>query len=68
MSDNRRVDRADTVHPRRGESVDLPTIMALVVALLILISGWFLFNDLPTFGKRNREGRPATTAMRRGRR
>ncbi len=38
--------------------VDLPTIMALVVAMLILISGYFLFNDLPNVGRRKRDGRP----------
>jgi hypothetical protein len=46
----------------------MPTIMALVVAMLILISGYLLFNDLPTFGRRKRENRPAPTALRRSRR
>jgi hypothetical protein len=46
----------------------MPTIMALVVAVLILISGYLLFNDPPTFGRRKRDVRPAATALRRGRR
>ena len=48
--------------------MDLATIMALVVALLILISGWFLFNDLPAFGRRKRDARPAPRTLKRSRR
>jgi hypothetical protein len=46
----------------------MPTIMALVVAMLILISGYLLFNDVPTFGRRKRGTRPPTPALRRSRR
>lgn len=46
----------------------MPTIMALVVAMLILISGYLLFNDLPTFGRRKRDARTAATTLRRSRR
>jgi hypothetical protein len=39
--------------------MDLATILAGAVALLILISGWILFNGVPTFERQTRERRPA---------
>lgn len=38
--------------------MDLTTLMAIVVAVLILLSGYFLFNDLPTIGGKERDRRP----------
>lgn len=57
MGDNARVDRSDTVHPWE-DLVDLTTLMAIVVAVLILLSGYFLFNDLPSFGRNERDRKP----------
>jgi hypothetical protein len=57
VSHNSSVDRADTVHPRE-DLVDLATLMAIVVAVLILLSGYFLFNDVPTFGRSPGKRRP----------
>lgn len=39
--------------------MDLATILAGAVALLILVSGWILFKGVPTFERQTRERRPA---------
>ena len=41
--------RVDTVQ-REGDPVDLTTFLILAVAALIVVSGYFLFNDVPTLG------------------
>ena len=41
--------RVDIVQERENP-VDLTMILALGVALLIVLSGYFLFNDVPTLG------------------
>lgn len=51
VGDNVSVERVDTVHSREGQ-MDLPTFLAIAVALLVALSGYFLFNDAPVFGKR----------------
>jgi hypothetical protein len=38
--------------------VDLATILAAIVAVLILLSGYLLFNEMPSFGKGSSERRP----------
>jgi hypothetical protein len=52
-----RVDRTD-IH-RRRVPVDLATVLAIVVAALIVFSGYFLFNGVPTF--KNDAARRRTT-------
>ena len=38
--------------------MDLPSFLALIVAALIMLSGYFLFNDVPSIGRtRNRRRR-----------
>ncbi len=44
--------RVDTVQPKRTEfPVDLTTFLILGVAALIVLSGYFLFNDMPMLGR-----------------
>ena len=35
----------------RGAPMDLTPFLTLAVALLIIVSGYLLFNDVPTLGK-----------------
>ena len=38
--------------------MDLAMFLAAAVAVLIMLSGYFLFNDVPTFGKGSGTRRP----------
>jgi thiosulfate/3-mercaptopyruvate sulfurtransferase len=51
VGDEVSVERVDTVHSRDGQ-MDLPTFLAIAAALPVALSGTFLINDAPVFGKR----------------
>jgi hypothetical protein len=44
------VDRADTVLIMEDE-MDLTSVLAVVVAVVVALSGYFLFNDMPALGR-----------------
>ena len=44
------VARADTV-PAMEDEMDLASVLAAAVAVVVALSGYFLFNDLPAFGR-----------------
>jgi hypothetical protein len=56
---SQRIGRPCRHRASREDFVDLATILAGAVALLILISGWILFNGVPKLERQTRERRPA---------
>lgn len=50
MEEKKHVARADTVLIMEDE-MDLTSVLAVAVAVVVALSGYFLFNDIPTLGR-----------------